>query len=285
MSARRFPYLLFAVLLVFTGFAGCEEQLARTEQPLVLVSVAPQAWFVKRLAGDFVQVEVMIPPGASPHAYEPSIDQMRQVTSADLFIKIGHPHFTFEQAFLDRIQPDRPELRVVNSSAGIEQLPGDPHIWMSMSGARAMAANVAAALIELLPDRREEIEGNLRTLLAEVNDVDLKIREMLGPFEGRKFFVFHPAWGYFAREYGLEQVSIEHEGKEPNPQHLGHLMDDVRGSGARVIFIQPQFPKKSAIALARETGAAVVVLDPLSAEWLANMERTAVAMMEAFDEE
>ena len=238
-----------------------------------MVSVLPQKFFVERIAGDRVRIEVMIPPGASPALYEPMIAQLKALSSADLYVKVGHPSFPFERAWLERLLAEREDLAVVDASSGVADLDQDPHVWVSPAHALEMARNIAAGLAVLLPEYAAEFDANLRRFEVEVADLDRELRALLDEKRGGRFFVFHPAWSYFAREYGLVQVAIEHEGKEPDPAQVAALIREAREAGARVIFVQPQFDPSSAELIAHEISGSVEALDPLAPDWSANLHR------------
>lgn len=246
--------------------------------PVVAVSVPPLAWFVQRLAGDRVKVEIMIPPGANHHAWEPSLEQMRAASKAALYVKIGHPHFTFEQTWLRRLVEANASVHVVDCSAGIDGLEEDPHLWVSPATARRFVPALAAALKEVLPDAHGDLDSAQTALLASIDALDADVRRILAPAEGKRFYVFHPAWGYLARDYGLVQVSIEHGAKEPGAAELARLMRDARADGAEVIFVQPEFSSRSARVVADEIGAKLVSLDPLALDWPVAIRHAAEAI-------
>lgn len=251
-----------------------------SRRPVVVVTVAPQAYFVQRLAGDQVEVVVMLPPGASPETYEPTIQQMKAITRAALYVKVGHPNFPFEQTWLDRLLAEAKDMRVVDCAKRIEKRAGDPHLWVSPAAARTFVPDVAAALAQLLPDQRTEIESREASLRRDIDRVDSEIRGMLANLRTRRFYVYHPAWGYFAADYGLEQVPIEVGAKEPDPRRLAALIARAKSEGTQVIFAQPQFSQRSAELVASEIGARVVVIDPLARDWLENLLRVARALRE-----
>jgi len=267
-QSSRFPgaALLLLALAVLVSASACSSHPAPS-RPIVLCSVLPQAWFIQRLAGEAVQVEVMIPPGASPATYEPSVQQMQAASRASLYVKVGHPSFPFEKTWLDSILQQGRGMRQVDASEGLEYLEGDPHVWVSPGCARVMARNLATALAELLPQKRQEIQANLAHLNLEIDALDAELRLVTKDRHGERFYVFHPAWSYLAREYGLQQVAVEQEGREPSAGQLAGLIQQARGDRVRVVFVQPQFSQQSARMLARDLNARVVPLDPLGPDW------------------
>lgn len=238
-----------------------------------MVTVPPQRTFVRRLAPGWVDVEVMLPPGASPALYEPTLGQLRDLQAASLYVKVGHPAFPFERAQLDRLLSGRPDLPVVDGAAGVALRPGDPHYWLAPGPARAMARSIASGLSEAFPERAPSVMENLEALLSDVDSLDARLREVLAPRRGGRFFVFHPGWGYFADAYGLTQVAVEREHKSPAAHRVAELATEAREAHVRAIFVQPQFDSAAARVLAGEIGARVEVLDPLAEDWFDNMER------------
>ncbi len=250
----------------------------RDTRPLVVVSVLPQRYFVERIAGDAVAVAVMIPPGANPASHEPTIAQLRALHDARLVVRVGHPNFPFERAWLGALLAEAAPPAVVEASAGITPVPGDPHGWVSPRRARHMARNIAAALVELLPEQRAQLEARLAVLLAEIDRLDAELREILSPRKGGRFLVFHPAWGTLAADYGLEQMAIQRHGKDPDPRRLAALIRNAREAGIRVVFAQPHFDAAGAEMIAAEIGGRVEWLDPLAPDWPDNLRRVARAL-------
>ncbi len=268
------------MILASLGVA-CGEGREKQDKPTVLASVVPQAYFVKRIAGDLVDVKVMIPPGASPTTYEPTMEQMLALSGASLYIKVGHPSFPFEKAWLDKLLRQGRRIKVVDCSKGLELLQGDPHIWLSPKLARTMAGSIAAAIKGLIPGKGDTIDANLKKLLVDIDELDRTFKEALSQVTTRRFYVFHPAWGYLASEYGLEQVAIEKGHKEPSPADLQSIVSSARSDGVRVVFAEPQLSTESAGLVAKELGGRVVIIDPLPADWLDGMRKTAAAFKEA----
>jgi zinc transport system substrate-binding protein len=272
MTVFRRAVLVAAFALVA---AACTRGHPEDDRPVVAVSVPPQAWIVDRLAAGRVRVNVMIPPGAEAHSYEPTLHDLSAVSDAVLYVEVGHPKFTFEQAWLDALLRDRRDMRIVDATAGVASNADDPHVWVAPSQVRPMARNIAAALEELLPAERAAIAGRLRDIEAEIDSLDRDIRRQFEGRRGRRFFVFHPAWSYFARDYGLVQVAIEREGHEPDPKTLARVVAEARAAGVDVIFIQPQQSSTSARLVAAEIGARTETIDPMAYEWSSNLRATA----------
>jgi zinc transport system substrate-binding protein len=254
-------------------------------KPSVFVSVLPQAYLAERIADGHAEVEVLVPPGQEPHTYGPTPKQMTRLSEAQAFFRIGVP---FEDTLVPKLS-SAGQLRIVDTTEGIERIsstdedePGmDPHTWTSPRLAKAQAATMCRTFVEIDPSHRSDYEANLRKLDADLDELDAEIAAALAPLKGRTFFVFHPAFGYFARDYGLKQEAVETGGKAPGPRHVKELIDKARAEGVRVIFVEPQFSRQAAEAIAREIGGAVVSIDPLAGDYLANIRRVAHEIRDA----
>jgi len=262
---------LCALLLL----AACGPPEDTDPRPVVAVSVLPLAYFTGRIAGDRVRVAVMLPPAASPVSYEPNMAQLAAIARAALYVKVGHPDFPFEATWLDAAVAEAGASPVVAVSDAGEAAHGDPHVWLSPRHARRLSARIEAALAQILPEARADLATNRRALVAEIDAVDRELRDRLAPYRGGRFTVFHPAWGYLAREYGLVQVAIERDGKPPDAHALAELVARARADGVKVIFAQPHFDHASADLVAAEVGARVELLDPLAYDWPANLRDVA----------
>jgi zinc transport system substrate-binding protein len=285
----------------------------------VFVSIAPQKYFVYQIGKDLVDVQVMVPPGASPATYEPKPKQMSDLSKAKIYFATGVP---FEKAWLKKIAAANPELKVVHTDQEIQKIPMathlhldggnphnkgehhedgghhqeaghkdmkdqpdhgflDPHVWLSPPLVQLQAEAILNALQEVDPPHRALYETNYNQFVSKLDELDDQLRKDFAGRQGLEFMVFHPAWGYFAHTYGLKQVAIEMEGKEPKPAYLKDLIEYARERGIKVVFLQPQFSSKKAELVAREIGARVVFADPLEEDWLANMREVAVKIMAA----
>jgi zinc transport system substrate-binding protein len=296
---RGVCFLRSFVLLALV-FAACRPaaEPSATGRIRVAVTVPPQACFVERIGGDRVAVEVMIPPGYS-HVDPPLTPRrMAALSEARLYVKVGHPAFEFEA---EQIEPFLAHLRgveVVDMSRGMELIEegaeegdpdgghghagGDPHVWVAPETVAVAARNIAAALIRIDPAHAEEYRANLRRFEVEIAGLDREIRARLGRHRGQRFMVYHPTWGYFARQYGLRQVAIEAEGKEPSAARLIQLIDLARREDVKVVFVQSGFPRKSAQVIADAVGGRVLAADPQDRDWAGNLRRVAAELDRGF---
>ncbi len=233
----------------------------------VAVTVAPLAGLVDRVAADIADVTVMIPAGASPVTYEPSLSSMRAASSADLYVSVGHPAFAWELTWLAGLL-GRGEVVVVSGAAPCESLPDDPHIWLSLPCARSIAMRVAEAVQQARPLDSDSVAASLADLMAEMDRLRALADSSLGPRAGGSFIVLHPAWGYLAQEYDLQQMAIlEHGSGDAGPAGLGRIVERARSLGLANVIVQPQFSAEAALLVADELNGEIVPLDPLRREW------------------
>jgi zinc transport system substrate-binding protein len=298
---RQFKSLAIAmILLIYAGLVSATAE--ETDKYTVFTSILPQEYFVERIGGDRVEVQALVTPGSSPATYEPTPRQMAALSEAKLFFRIGVP---FENAFVPKIEGATEGLRIVDTRAGItlremkahhhhegdsektdhHEEGADPHIWLSPRLVKVQARTIADALIEVDPAGQATYENNLAAFIQELDALDATLAEALAPVKGKIFMVFHPAWGYFADAYGLKQEPIEVEGKDPSGQQLARMIELAKDEGVRVIFVQPQFSKRSAMRVAEAIGGAVVPINPLARDYLNNLERVAVAVHEALQKQ
>lgn len=259
----------------------------------IFVSVLPQKYIVEKIAGDTAQVNTMVQPGDSPATYEPNPRQISKLSKADLYIRVG---VAFENAWMDRIRAVNPAMPVLDARAGLKLLTladhdhshehehdlipatksnQDPHIWTSPRIAARMAAQVAAELSEMRPAQQTLFASNLADFTAELEQLDKELTKLFANTKQRKFMVFHPSWGYFADAYGLTQLPIEADGKEPGAKALFELIRQAREEGVKTIFVQPQFDKRIAAQVAKAIDGNVVSVDPLAEDYVDNLRQAA----------
>jgi zinc transport system substrate-binding protein len=278
-AARGAILPCLAVLLAAAG-PGCGEATPRAPAAQVAASIPPLAWFVDRLSGGELAVATLLPPGANPHAYEPTLAQLEATSRAVLWVRVGHPSFPFERGAFEALLADA-AARVVDAADAAAQRGEDPHVWLSARAARGIAARVAGGLAERFPERAAGVAERAAGLDAELAALERELGERLAPFRGRAFFVYHPDWTAFAADHGLRQVALERGHKEPDAKALRELILEARREGARSIFVQPQFSRESAELVAREVGARVVAIDPLAYDLPATLRAMSEALAEA----
>ncbi len=280
-------------LLLLAGLgSGCSRgpQAAGDSRLSVFVSIPPQAYFVDRVGGQRVRTEALVRPGQDAHTYEPAPRQMAEVARARVYFRIGFP---FENALIPRLESNVPGLLIVDTRQGITlralegedaaggQAGQDPHIWMSPTLAIRQVQTIRDTLIRLDPAGESEYRANAERFISELRQVRSRIAEVLAPLRGGVLLVYHPAFGYFADEFGLKQVPVESAGKEPTSRQLARLIEQARAQGIKVVFVQPQFSQAGARAVAEAIGGVVVPLDDLAYDYLNNLETMARTIQEA----
>lgn len=306
--ARVLTAIIFSVVFVVQFLS-----VAAAEPVQVVVSIPPQTYFVKQISGDLVDVMSMLPEGRFPHTFEPTAKQMKLLSKADMYVRIK---VEFENAWWGKMLAVNPDMFVVDSTVGIDVIEGhehhheqedehhegehhkhegehhehegetlehsrrDPHIWLSPKLVKIQAEAICEGLIHVDPDHKDTYAANQEIFLNTLDNLDQEIQQALANIETRKFMIFHPSWTYFARDYHLEQIPIELEGKEPSAAEMMQLMKTAKQENIRVIFVQPQTSKRSVEIIARQVGAGVEILDPLAANWVENMRKVARTLAE-----
>ncbi len=274
---KRYILIFSSCFLMFPG-------MAVAMKPLVFVSITPQKYFVQQICGDRIDVEVMVEPGASPATYEPKPIQMRLLGRSRIYFAVGVP---FERRWLSKIAGINRDMIVVHTDEKIkkrrmdhgythhDQRGFDPHIWLSPLLVKVQATEITQELNRVFPEWSGVFNANLAMFISAIDQLDQDLRERLSGMSGREFMVFHPSWGYFADAYNLRQIAVEVDGKEPKPAQLANLISYAREHGIRTVLAQPQFSRKSADLIAREIDGDVLLIDPLAADWAANLRQVA----------
>ena len=266
------PLAVLALVLAGCGGEATQATAESASKLNVTVSIVPQEYFVERVGGEYVDVNVMVQPGNSPATYEPKPEQLTALSDAAAYVSIGVP---FEKAWLTKIASANSEMLMVDTTRGIEKAGNDPHIWLSPALVRTQAQTIYEALAQIDPAHKAEYEANLNSFIADIVALDADIRKTLEGTQNNKFMVFHPAWGYFARDFGLEMVPIEVGGQEPSAAELVNLITRAKEEGIKVIFCQPEFSTRDAETIANEIGGQVLLISALSPDWLDNLRRVA----------
>ncbi|MCK4525234.1 MAG: zinc ABC transporter substrate-binding protein [Candidatus Andersenbacteria bacterium] len=263
--------VIFAIIIFIISNNESTVSDNTDEKINIMVSILPQIDFVKNIGKDKVSVETMILPGFSPATYEPSIEQLKKLSKADLYIKIGH--IPFEKTQMKRLADLNSEMEVTDSSEGIEIYENDPHIWLSPKLVKTQVENIYNVLVKIDPENKDFYENNKNEYLAELDSLDLELKNSFSKIQNKKILVFHPAFGYLARDYGFEQIAIEINGKEPSAENLANIIDTAKEENIKTIFVQKQFSQKSAEAIAKQIGGSIVPLDPLADDYVENLRR------------
>jgi zinc transport system substrate-binding protein len=272
-------FLSIGVLLLLFSCSVNEEG---KRSDIVLVTLAPYKFFVEQIAGDTVEVKLVVPTGASPHSYEPTARQILDASKADIWFLIGE---SFEERAVQALTSYKTDLKTIDMRSGIELIeerePGhehchhhgcdDPHIWMSPELVKKQGRTITETLIEKYPERALLYTENLRKFEEKLNELDKQISTILESMKNRTILVSHPAYAYFCKDYGLKQISIEFEGKDPSPNQLTKILQRARKNMSPFVYIQVQNPSKGAKLVAEEIGARIVDLDPYGENYFENM--------------
>jgi zinc transport system substrate-binding protein len=292
--------ITYWMLLLFFTLPGLEKLYAaeKLHQPIkVFVSILPQAYFVERIGGNRVSVDVLVAPGKSPATYAPTPGQMSRLAKAELFFRIGVP---FEKVLIPKVEKSSKNIKIVDTRKGIKlrrvaggrhhgivednhQKAGgnDPHIWLSPVLVKRQAETICEALIQFDPERKSEYTSNLKDFTADLDILHRKISNTLAPLKGSTIFVFHPVFGYFVDEYGLRQIAVELEGKAPKGKDFSSFIKKARQQNVHVVFVQPQFDLRTARKIANAIDGVVVSVDPLDRDYISSLNRITEKVAEA----
>jgi len=276
MKKKMLPALALTLvmMMLLTGTARAEEKIS------LFVSIAPQAFLAKRIGRDKVAVNVLVPPGKSPATYAPTPGQMVKLARAALFFSINVP---FEKTLMPKLARFANGLAVVDTTRGIKTRKfasggTDPHTWMSPLLAAEMATTMCAALCDNTPELTSFFKAKLAALLADLDELHRRLKKELAPLKGETILVFHPVFGYFTDLYGLEQKAVEKGGRAPRGKELARLIKQAKKENIRAIFVQPQFDTRTAGKIAAAIDGAVVPMDPLAEDYIANLEQMALTL-------
>lgn len=272
-------------IIAFTAAAmlccSCANKDNHTDKPVIFVSIAPLKAIAEAITGDDFDVRILVPAGASPESFEPSMRQFVALNQAQLVLSTGL--IDFEKNLVSKISD---HSKVADLSRGIELIAGecshhhhghthahgvDPHIWSSPVALKIMARNAYEAIQAQYPDSIKYQSAYIR-LCERTDTLDNSVNEICANATHRYFIIYHPALTYLARDYGLEQISIEHEGKEPGAKRIAEIIERARRDGITRIFYQAQFPKSVVETIAGDIGAEAVEIDPLAEDLFGNLE-------------
>ncbi len=282
--------VIYLLTLASTAFAA--------QKVKVFVSISPQKFFVQQIGKDLVDVNVMVQPGQSPATYEPKPKQMVAISKSKLYFAIGVP---FEDTWLKKISTTNPNMNIIHTDNDIQKIKMaegyhhkqrhsdhlhddtglDPHIWLSPKLVQIQALAILNALKKVDPLHQKTYQNNYQMFVTQVKHLDARLSKLFYNKNKLRFLVFHPSWGYFAKDYGLEQIAIEIEGKNPKPADIKEIINYARENKIKIIFAQPQFSTKNAKLIAREINGAIVFADPLAFNWILNMDHVAQKFKEA----
>ena len=281
-------------ILLLIGFivvsVACKQQIQSAE-PTLMVTIEPLRYFTEQIVGEQFKVVSMVPKGTSPETYDPTPQQLMALAKSKAYLQIGY--IGFELSWIDKLKENTPYLPFFDTSKGIQLIEAEdhnhgdhqhggvePHIWNSARNAKIIAQNILQAVIQLDSIHKDDYTENYRKLVEELDETDKEIQNIIKehPFAAG-FMIYHPALSYFARDYGIEQISIEKEGKEPTPSHLKKLIETCKAKNIHVIFVQPEFDIRNAEIIAEQTNSQIIPIDPLSYDWKEQMLHVAKSLI------
>lgn len=279
---KQVIYFITAIILTVLNACGSPADKKENE-PTITVTIEPLRYFTEAIAGDRFKVVSMVPKGSSPETYDPTPQQLVSLDKSKAYLRIGH--IGFEQTWMDKLKANAPRMQVFDTSAGIDLIyeegtdHGDhhheggvePHVWSSPKNALLITDNIYQALCQLDSANQPYYAHRLDSLQGIIRQTDHEIKALLAGNADRTFMIYHPALSYFARDYGLHQVSIEESGKEPSPAHLKELIDLCKKEQVHVIFVQPEFDKRNAEIIAKQTDTQIRPIHPLAYDWTEEM--------------
>ena len=281
---KKLIYILTLFIL-----SACGNTTQKSEKPILTVTLEPLRYFTEAIAGDNYEVVSMVPKGSSPESYDPTPQQLVNLSKSQAYFRIGY--IGFEQAWMKKLEANCPNMKVYDTSKGIDLIRDkghwhrdhfheggvEPHVWNSTQNALIIADNIYQALCELDSTHQEDYQKGLDVLKQTIRQTDANVRTLLENADST-FLIYHPALSYFARDYGLKQVSIEEGGKEPSPAQLKALIETCRNENVHTIFVQQEFDQRNAQLIANELGVNIVSINPLSYDWVKEMIRIAEAL-------
>lgn len=285
---NRLIFIFLLIPLITCGRKGNEP-----ERKIITVSIAPFKYFVEAVAGNEYEVNVMVPAGSNPHIYEPYPVQVSKLRKSVAYISNGY--LGFETTWLDRFYEINNKMKKLSLGESIEPVKSehahegehvegvDPHYWVSPLCAYKMAFSVMQFLSELNPDNAPQYESGYQALISKIKEADDLAKELSAASTGKSFMIYHPNLAYLARDYGLEEIAVEYEGKEPPPSRMKYLIDLARERDLKIILVQKEYDKKNARAISEETGARLVIIDPLSEDWYASVIQIIDSLKENFN--
>lgn len=280
ISNHKIANLLKCAILCIILFTSCNNGNKKPydpDKPTVSVTIEPYRYFVEQIAGDDVNINVMVPAGSSPETYEPTARQMIELSNSTLYFKVGE--IGFEKTWGKKLQQNAPKTKFIDTSTGIDlaKTSGgniDPHTWMSLKSAEIITANIAGALIDMYPDKAKEYKKNYWNYRKHLNNLQDKMDKLYFSIaDGRQtsFVIYHPILTYFAKDNGFEQYALEEEGREPSINQMQAIIDKAKEEDITVLFIQKEFANKNVQTFIKETGVKPIEINPLSYDWEAQM--------------
>jgi zinc transport system substrate-binding protein len=299
MKVNNFNEMKFivSILIIAVLFSSCHtSNKPKTEEtkPVIIVSILPQKTFIEKIAGNDFDIIVLIPPGASPEAYSLIPSQLKDIARSAAWLRIGN--IGFELSWMDKIAQVNKNMKIYDLSEGLDLIAEnstqsggqvhsggvDPHTWMSPALVKKMAKRIRDILSEINPEGSQKYMKGYLEFITEIDQLNVDIKKILQGFEGKTIIMFHPSLTYFARDYKLNQVSLESGGKEPTPHHIKQVVDLANKEKIKVIYIQSEFDKEHARIFAEEISGKIIQFSPLNPDWINNLIDIATTVRDNF---
>ena len=253
------------------------------------VSIGPEIEWVNAVGGDKVSVTLMVPEGSDPHTYEPLPSQLAQVSKAKMYVEIGTP-LEFETNYMDKIKSANPNMIIVNASKGVLLIPNsaenesdtmDPHDWTDPKNAMIMVNNIYDGLVQVDPKDKDYFQKNRDQYIQQLQTLDKNTTKLLKDKQNTDILVYHPAFGYYAKDYNLTQVGAMLNDEEPSPQRIANMVDIAKKNNITVLFNEPQYDPKFMQSIASQVGGQVLTVNDLDEHYIQNMMNIARAFSKA----
>ncbi|MDY1590719.1 MAG: zinc ABC transporter substrate-binding protein [Methanofastidiosum sp.] len=288
---KRALVIIFLTFLIMLSLCCANEKTTEPHGKIVVyATISPQKEMIEAVGGDKVNVNIIVPQGGDPHTADLKPSQLVDLSKAKIYVMVGSG-IEFEVKSMGKIKDLNKNMIVVDSSKGIDLIDigihqdegvhvdgeggKDPHIWTSLRNGKIMVQNLCEGLIAVDPNNKEYYLKNRDDYVEKLDEADNYIISKLKDMDNRSFMIFHPSWGYFAKDYNLNQIAIEIEGKEPTLQSLARTIEEAKEENIKVIFVSPGFSSKAAEIITKEIGGKTEVLDPLEEKYIENLKITA----------
>jgi len=274
---QKLNFRCIAIIIIFAMANSCNPPTTITNKPVISVSILPQKYFTEKIAGDKFEINVLIPPGASPASYDPTPNQLIQLADSKIYFKIGY--IEFEKNWIDKFISEYPELAIIDTSNGLDLMENEnshshhyhgwiePHIWMSPENVKNIALNIYQAIIKIDKKNISYYKSNYNEFISEIEALNKSITSMFEKINTKRFIIYHPALTYYAADFGLEQISIEIEGKNPSANYIKQIIDIAKKEQIKAVLVQKQFDITKAETIAKEIEGQVIPIDPLDYNW------------------
>ncbi len=290
MKRSIFKYILTSLLIVAAlGLFLRSCTSASTSKPTITVSIQPQKYMLEKIVGDKWEIKCLLSNGANPESYDPSLTHLLNLENSKAYFRIGN--VAFESAIINKVQNNNPGLKLFDNSEGISLIRGthshgdvehasdiDPHTWTSVKNAKTIASNMYKAVVDLDPENKAYYSRNFKNFLSSLDSLDREISQQLQPYRGSAFVVWHPSLSYFARDYGLEQISLSPEGKEASVKMMQSTIDKAIDRDVKTLFFQKDIDSRQAQVANEQIKAEIVNINPLNYEWDKEMRSIANAI-------